>query len=603
MTKKYYPAFLEYKKAGEETYFVINNNDKTSHVISRFERDFLINLSGCKTLNQHLESALETDNHDLSQSVIMDIFNKWINNGFLRSEKLLYGHVNNNKTAASKQEIVSGCITCDRPGMLDRWLQSRITNDEYKNRKTPIIICDDTTDYKISDRNKKIIFSRNKDYPGEIVLINYDDKKQFSNLINEAAKEKLPGNIVNFALAVDSDLYVNNTRGGNRNTMILASAGFNLYSSDDDMEYRFFSRKNIQPDRYQYARDFNSDATFYPDMNTLKKNTVQNKDFKLLTFFESNISLLNSGIMKKDFISLEDLTEETAMQMEKNKLSVRAIGAGYCGGRWFQNPYLSLFQQGTEREYFHDSEKYTKIRDNGLNIKSSDSYIIHNDSYLMGGTFCIDNKKLLSPCFPRGRRDDTNFAIILHNCLEPGLTIHIPYALYHNPDEKPPFTKESFNNVSLQTGVYSTLILEKLTKSFINPGGKNRIKELGTLLEEFGKFSLPDFEEQLKLLQIGYFTRTINHINYLLDLYEEKPSLWAEDMGNYCKLLEKEALSSDSIIPVEFRNFVTKKEALCIYRNYLKRCGEMLYWWPEIWETAKTLNMEGRSIINLNNLK
>ena len=108
-----------------------------------------------------------------------------------------------------------------------------------------------------------------------------------------------------------------------------------------------------------------------------------------------------------------------------------------------------------------------------------------------------------------------------------------------------------------------------------------------------------DFKEQLKLMQLGFLTKSMAHISYLLEIYEGKPSWWAEDMEKYYKLLKREALSSDSVVPRELRNYSTKEEALAVFKDYIFKCGEMLYWWPEIWEAARDINLEGRGLINL----
>ncbi len=598
MTGKYYPALLEYKQAGNNRYFVLNRNDETTHIISRLEADLLSNLSGCRTLELHLRRIKETDRYNLADSALLNNVKEWINKGFLRNEKLIM--LADLKKNEEKIKTISGCITFNRPDMIDRWLSSRIITSEYKERKIPIIICDDSKEAEIITNNKKIINKHNKNYPVKITLITNSEKNKFADLISQNVSRDIPENLVQFGMALNNNLYSKNTRGGNRNTLTLASAGFNLYSSDDDIEYSFFSRQNLAPDIYHFSDDFNSPVTFYPDIKTLLQSNEEKKDINLIDRFESYIDLNTSELLKnKDTVFSENLSPESAMLMEKRQLKIRAVGAGYCGGRWYQNPYMSLFQQDKERDlFFNDYEKYKLIRDNGLNIKSADSNIIHKNSYLMGGTFYIDNKQLLSPCLPQGRRDDTNFAIILNKCLDPGFILHLPFALYHNPENKAPFKENHFSEVSLESGVYSTLILEKLTNLFTHTGGKQRLSELGFRLQEIGSFNSSDFEEYLKLFQLGFLTKIISNIHNLFELYNEEPSWWAEDMRKYCSLLKKEALSSESVVPRDLRVYQSKNEALSVYKNYLYRCGEMLQWWPEIWETARKLNIEGKGLID-----
>jgi len=603
LTDRYYPAFLDFKHAGQKAFLVTNENEGKTHIISFFEGNLFNALSGCRSIDSHIQSILESDKYIIEKPVLADIMRKWVNEGFLRNEKLLLKKsAENNKVKRryKTSRIISGCITSNRPDMLNKWLESRAGSTDYVEKKTPIIICDDTSNNEIIRKNKITAEHYRKNYPGKIFYIDDKQKLILIKMIKKMLPAQVPERIMDFSLSINNSFSARKTPGTNRNALLLICAGHDLYTSDDDIEYSFYLKSAENKNCY-FPDEKILSPRFYPDMNTLKNNFKKTENIHLLDIFEN---LMNMNIVELvdnrhpvDFINI---TPRTAMLQEKGLLGIRTVSAGYIGGRWYQNPYRPLIQQNKERDdFFYNSQKYMEIKNNGLNIMSADKNTLVVGDTLMGGTLCIDNKNLLPPCFPQGMRDDTCFSILLNNCLKPCLSLHLPVALYHNPDEKPPFSFENFQNVSIDMGVYSILVLEKLSSSFIYPPGRERLTELGFYFQQFGKLKASDFEEQLKLMQLGFLTKAMNHNSYLLDLYEREPVWWAEDMERYYELLKKEALGKNTVVPRELRIYETKEEALKVFKNYIYKCGEMLQWWPEIWEAARVINMEGRGLIDI----
>ena len=485
--------------------------------------------------------------------------------------------------------------------MLERWLKTRAESKDYITNKIKIAVLDDSENNKIIESNIDAISKIKSNYPGQIFYIGKKMKKEFSDRIKGILQKSVPKSVVRFSLNLEKRCFDAVKTGGNRNSFTLLTAGFSACSNDDDLEYKVYSKNECSPEKFIFSENYTSEAVYYPDMKTLNDNVHECSDFSVINKFK-DIDLSNSNFKNNESFSnsLGTITPYTAMLLEKDQLTIRTASAGYCGGRWHSNPYFPLLRGRSNIIYNPDNFKnYEKIKTNGFNIVSPESFVVDYSDFFMGGTFWINNRDLTPPCFPLGRREDSNLGMLIHRCLEPGLSLHMPYALYHNSLEKKPFTKEIYNDISIDSGVYTSLVLDKYSSILISDNGEGKIRELGFRIMELGKLGIQEFEEQLKLLQLGYLTKTMNHINYLLDLYNGEPSWWAEDMERYHKLLEKEALKDDSVVPRELRVYETKEEALSVFKDYLYRCGEMIYWWPDIWEAARQLNMEGRGLLNL----
>ena len=595
MEQKYYSAYFNFIKAGKNRFFAENLNDDTTHIISAFEAELLMSLSGCKTLFQHGEILKESELSGISSSLLTEIFYKWIKFGFLRKENNLIKGSSNNTSHHQNNDLISCCVTYNRPNMIKRWLDCRIHSPHYYADKIPIIICDDTDSSKELNLTTKIIKDRSIDYPGRILHFDMGKKKNLSQEIIKRLGDNKIKELTDFLMSTNGKLFNAKSTGSNRNALLLATAGYRIYSSDDDIEYIFYSKKEKSKFQFILTEQYQSKPLFTPEITLLSDKLKIKSNYNMIDEFKRITGESISSINPND-ISLDNIPSNTAMLIEKNNLIIQTISAGYCGGRWYQNPYLPLLQE-EERIFFDNINDYNNIKKDGFNINSTMDYIMDRGDFLMGGTYSTDNRRIPPPCLPLGRREDTNFGILLNRCFEYGLTMHIPYALFHNPAEKLSFSESSFKDVSLDTGVYSTLLIRKMTSEFLNPPGENRLKETGKRFQEFGNLNISDFEEQLKLIQLGYIKSLITHINYLFDLHERSPEWWIKDMLNYKELLIQEALSDLSVIPAELRKMENKKKALTLFQHYIKKCGEMLYWWPEIWEAARQLNMEGQGFI------
>ena len=600
LIKKYYPAHIESKKAGESGYFVKNiNNNKTSF-FNIAETELFNNITGCRTLSDHYESIKENDKYNLSDPLIENLFSSWIEKGFLRDEKRLIKKISK-ADYHNSATLVSGSVTCGRPDMLDRWFLSKIKSEEYKKLKPQIIVCDDTEKDVLKEKNEKVIKNYNNEYSGKIIYINNKDKKNLSEMIKKTGHPSLPPYIVDFALNLSEDLPgLSIKTGGNRNSLFLASAGSNLYSSDDDIENKVFSDP-LTDNKYHFINEINTHPDFYPDMDKIENIINKKKKAEILSLFNEYTGKDPRAVENiKNRISWHDIPPEESLLMEKNELKIKIITTGFYGGRWFKNPFLPILHNNAEQNpYINDQEKYRDIINYGLNIVNHKKNIFDRGSYLIGGNFCFDNTEISSLCLPIGRKQDIVFAEILRACLTPGLNLNLPHVIFHSPLEKKPFTENNYTDISLHIGNYSTRIINSLSPFLINPPGEKRLKELGCRIQEFSKINYTDFFDQLKLMQLTFISDSMNHIAYLLELYEEKPSWLAEDLKKYYELLKQEALLKESLVPAELRLIGETKKALSIFKDYLFKCGEMLYWWPEIWEAARDINLEGRGLINL----
>jgi len=593
--ERYYPASVTMEKAGENRLLVHNENDNSNHIIPQLLGTILLQLAGSLTIEEHIESIRSNAiGIGLSKSLLYDIAKEWVSHGLLRSENLIMA--GSKKSSSNKAPFFSGCITCNRPKMIDRWLNTRTLSQSYSSNKINILISDDSRDKKIIENNKLIAEKHSNGYSGKIKLINRVHRENYSNLLHIASNKKISKDIIDFAININTPNYNAATMGSNQNSLILGSAGSILLSNDDDIEYKAYSLRDNKEKEVVFCDNYVSPVFFYPNMEQLDFNTQELGNYNLPEICRDFLnSSLNKYLATPDALSI--ISPKTAILLEKELIGILAVVGGYRGARWHQKSYRSIVEpQHNMEQYFYNFDDYSSIKKNGINFTASEKTIFNNGSFFMGGTYCIDNSNILPPVFPIGTFNDSIFGVLFNRCLGPAFSVLLPVAFFHNPEIKKEFSENDFNDVSMGIGNYCFILANKFTESFVTKDSKGRLQETGYRFEELGKLSLADFEEYLKLIQLEYISQMMNHIDAIKEFYSEGPAWWQEDMIKCYTLLKDEAEKKDTVVPVELRSLNNKEKALSLFQEYLKKYGILLQLWPDIWELSRQLNIEGKGL-------
>ncbi len=607
-TEYYYIADLTNVPAGEASYFVINHNTNQTYILPKFQVQILQVLSGCRSLDGFVEQVRGVDVYNLSENILQEQIQEWINMGFIRPVALL-----NKKTSSNNKlqpKLFSTTITSNRPATLHQWFYTRINSHDFRQDKIPIIVSDDSKDPQIQSKNRKIVNTQQKQYQGTIT---YKDRSYREELIQRLTGTQ-PEDIVRFGLTGGTPSATNKigTYGANRNTSLLATAGSFYYSSDDDLYYMFYQNNN-KPEESSSGKVVIEAASLpsyrcYPDMDSLNRAFSPVTNFSLIDearqYLQGGVYPLLAGA------DIARITPAVARVIETGKAELRAVSAGYFGGRWYDSPMSFLLHiDETDIQFLNDPEIYRKMKYFGNNMCGFERPTVSSSDFLQGGTMVLDNTKLLPPCFPLGRHEDTAFGILLNRCFENALFVYLPVAAYHDPSNKAPFSERSFEDASIGIGKTVELLLYRYTVSFISASPVERMREVGKRFQDLSNISLTDFENQIRAVQQHYLKITGRHLESMLKYYNNEPTWWAEDAQRYLNALKQEMEHPLAVVPRELRAYVyanhkpgiqadiewskeAREEALSIFRGWLGQYGRLLEHWPEIWETARQLNSE-----------
>ena len=92
-------------------------------------------------------------------------------------------------------------------------------------------------------------------------------------------------------------------------------------------------------------------------------------------------------------------------------------------------------------------------------------------------------------------------------------------------------------------------------------------------------------------------SKHIQSLEELLETYDGSPAYWSEDILNRIEAFRDLATSDDLDIPSDIGPGRDPKEARALTRRLVRRYGELLYWWPVIFDAAKDLKDCGKGML------
>ena len=74
---------------------------------------------------------------------------------------------------------------------------------------------------------------------------------------------------------------------------------------------------------------------------------------------------------------------------------------------------------------------------------------------------------------------------------------------------------------------------------------------------------------------------------------QDSSGFWAADVKAYIRLVRQTLASEAPCVPLDLMEGRTVSEARELSQQLVARFGELLYWWPEMVEAARTLCAHG----------
>jgi hypothetical protein len=219
--------------------------------------------------------------------------------------------------------------------------------------------------------------------------------------------------------------------------------------------------------------------------------------------------------------------------------------------------------------------------------------IIRGD-FCMAYAFGLDNRTLLPPFFPVYRNEDGLFASTLKVCFEGTYVAHLPWAVMHVPELRKYSEADLWEKPFMHT-MYDVVLV--CLQSFNYPPGMmsaaERLRALGQHFINLGKSGLNAFEEFVRIYLWQMASTNISSLEEELMNRKDAPEFWSRDFAKHIERLRQSLTEEVYKPPQDLLERSGIDEARRLTQRLIFKFGELLYWWPEIIATAKTLRANG----------
>jgi hypothetical protein len=123
----------------------------------------------------------------------------------------------------------------------------------------------------------------------------------------------------------------------------------------------------------------------------------------------------------------------------------------------------------------------------------------------------------------------------------------------------------------------------------------DRIRALGHRLQGLGRLPPREVEEFLRIGRWQRMTEWISRLENTLTIHDESPDSWKDDVEQ-CINAARESVLQDDIAPVDLARECGEGQALAIMQRLAYRFGELVEHWPDIWQAARNLRENGRTL-------
>jgi len=485
----------------------------------------------------------------------------------------------------------TGVVTRNRVDCLRRCLTSFIENSRKHDRSIDFVVMDDSNSPDVRAGNREVLLSLRKLYGANVSYGGLPEKRRFADALVKAGE--LPAYVVQFALfGVENFGY---TAGANRNALLLHTAGELVFSADDDTVCKLVQPPVKETGVGFDSRDSLSDYWFFED----RKMTLQNNQPVENDVLAEHEQLLGRSISESlaERPHLDHCGPQLLRAIKFGRGSVLATFNGVFGDSGLVAPFSYFLLEGKSRERLVKSEAiYRNALSSRETLRIVSRPTISNNSWCMTTAVGLDNRVLLPPFLPIQRNQDGIFGSTLRKCFAEGYCGHLPQAVFHSPPQARSYPPLNPEDAPLRLSSFE-LIAACIGSFEPGPGDSRELLcALGRHLMQIGSMSDKDNEEFLRIQIFRSRSSLLLRLESLLQTYRETPVFWANDVKRHIRVLRAALLQKDYIVPQDLLSSRTRDEAMQLNKHLISQFGKLLYWWPQMTESARLLRARGERL-------
>jgi hypothetical protein len=205
----------------------------------------------------------------------------------------------------------------------------------------------------------------------------------------------------------------------------------------------------------------------------------------------------------------------------------------------------------------------------------------------------FDHRSIFPPFFPVGHNDDGVFVELLMALVPDALVGQVPWAVRHKPPNHRPVSLAEVKRIVPSMSAFVGLVFHEFRQLPVVEAPRDAMRRAGALFQSFGNLSDDDFADLIRMNWNRYLAEQFSIHSELLDRYDGLPQFWAEQVEDMLDGIEQQLESPAFPLPVELVGSPYGADGVAICRRLFLDYGNVLVWWPDLWDTALELKQAG----------
>lgn len=571
---------------------VYNYFDRTSQCLPRSLSVILQNIQGFTTAPGLIERLSLAGFRGIDGDSVRHCIRDLHESGLLITKEEALARLRSANVEESTPKISTAAwITRNRPDSLIASIESFAANFRTYGHTLDFFVSDDSTDESEAEKLSRRLEGVAGKYSIALTCMGRRERRKLRDAILEnAGPDGLPAAALDFALFGLEGISL--TYGANRNAVLLACAGDMLLCSDDDV----FCDLRI-PDSDGYDLEL---ATFkqldvretYTDRETLlQAHPPEAADILAChgRLLGRHVASILDDFNDNSRIHAGNLTPQDLTLLLHRGGEIKTTITGVLGDSGLISPRYQLQLRGEDREkHIVSKSRFRELLRSREIYQSTSHYTLCGSSFFWGMNLGIDNRTMLPPFLPVLRGEDITFSRLLKSVADNAMIGSLPVIIFHDPVDRRRFEEHSALNARPEMCYILYMLINNFSYPVHSDASFSRLNALGTHLADIGSLPIEDFEEHVRQLWLHRSMTMTMRIEYLLKEYGYKPEYWADYLEKYMISIRDHGYTR---YITAARDLYTGDEpaAALSCREIVRQVGELLKWWPVIFNAAKDI--------------
>ncbi len=379
--------------------------------------------------------------------------------------------------------------------------------------------------------------------------------------------------------------------GASRNLGTLLTAGGGYLSADDDTLAAGVAGRD--PETVGLSSEFEPTLTdFYADDEACARIV----GLPSIDLAAEHGRYLGRGVGEivagaRSGVELTSLRSSFAQDLLVDQGEVILTETGVLGDSGLATPRVVFHLDGEQRaRWIDEPEGYSLARLARHVHRRVERPTISSSRRLVGIGYALDNRGLVPPTFPFGRKCETFLGTMIRLCRPSSYFLQLPIALRRQPAPRS-FTEGDLHGYTAHVCDFMVEAAEACPVSRYSRSPEARLAGLAAHFRGIAELSLPHFAEAVRSIWMSSANRYVQSLLAQLDRRRYSPPEWAEDVVSHIESLLSFLEGPTPLVPIEFspasEGSRATGESVEQFRSAVGLYGEALEAWPVLRECAR----------------